>query len=108
MPIPALQRRLIGLAALAVLGVYHLTRPAHACGLPRPASAVVPESAASAAKRRNDTALRFDPPAAGKLRPTRADYEDCIDHPSLDGLVTDCSALLPETPAKPARPAKAR
>ena len=83
-----------------------LAQPAHADGKPRP-----PANAASAAKRVDNTPLRFDPPAAGPRGPTRADYEYCIEHPSLDGLHTDCSALLPETPPKPtpaAKPAKPR
>jgi hypothetical protein len=99
-------RRQIASAALALLGVYNLTHPAHAGGLPRPASAAMQEMPASAAKRRNETPLRFDPPAAGPRQHTRAEYEDCIEHPSLDGLATDCSALLPDTPAKPATAAK--
>ncbi len=108
MSVQASRRRLIGLAALALLGVHHLTHPADACGLPRPASAVVPESSASTAKRRTDAALRFNPPAAGPRHPTRADYEACIDHPSPDGLATDCSALLPDTPPKPGGAARPR
>ena len=49
--------------------------------------------------------------AAGPRGPTRAEYEYCIEHPSLDGLHTDCSALLPDIPPKPsaaAKPAKPR
>ena len=82
-----------------------LAQPASAGEPPRPAAA------ASAPRHANDKPLRFDPPAAGPRGPTRADYEYCIEHPSLDGLHTDCSALLPETPPKPspaAKPAKPR
>lgn len=41
--------------------------------------------------------LRFDPPAAGPGASSTA-YEACIDHPSPDGLTSECQALLP--PAK--------
>lgn len=89
MSLPASRRRLIALAALALVGAYNLTQPAHACGLPRPAASSPQESAP---KRRAAEALRFDPPAAGPARSLA--YEACIDHPSPDGIASDCQALL--------------
>ena len=95
--------RLLGLAACAAVCIGTLAEPAWAGDSPRPAAAA---SAASAPKHINNTPLRFEPPAAGPHGPTRADYEYCIEHPSLDGLHTDCSALLPDIPPKPAAAAK--
>jgi hypothetical protein len=107
MPIRAAQHRLTALAALS-----HTTPPALAGDAPRAASAASAPGAAKAAnatKKLNDTPLRFDPPAAGPHRPTRAEYVDCISHPSPDGLYTDCSALLPDdVPPRPAPAAKPR
>lgn len=100
MPAQAFAHRWLGLAAGAAIGISALAQPAWADGPPRPTSA------ASAPKRADNTPLRFEPPAAGPRGPTRAEYEYCIEHPSLDGLHTDCSALLPDIPPKPAAAAK--
>lgn len=108
MPVPASAHRCFGLAACAVAICMLAARPAGADGQPHPAAAA---SAASAPKHANSKPLRFDPPAAGPRGPTLADYEYCIEHPSPDGLYTDCSALLPDIPPKPmaaAKPAKPR
>jgi hypothetical protein len=110
----AFAHRCFGLAGCTAFSVCLLAQPARADGPPHPAAAASAASASSTSGARkgiNATPLRFDPPAAGIHRPTRAEYEDCIEHPSLDGLHTDCSALLPDTPPKPAlsaKPGKAR
>lgn len=101
MPVQAFSHRAAGLAAC--VAVCMLAQPASAGDPSRPAAAA---SAASAPKRVDNTPLRFEPPAAGPHAPTRAEYEYCIEHPSLDGLHTDCSALLPDIPPKPAAAAK--
>jgi hypothetical protein len=88
MPVQASAHRLFGYAACAAVGICAFIQPA------------------STPKRVDNTPLRFDPPAAGPRGPTRAEYEFCIEHPSLDGLYTDCSALLPDIPPKPATAAK--
>ena len=103
MPAQTFAPRWLGLAACATACICTVVQPAWAGDPPRPAAAA---SAASTPKRINDTPLRFEPPAAGPRGPTRADYEYCIEHPSLDGLYTDCSALLPDIPPKPATAAK--
>jgi len=108
MPVPAPTHRWFGLAAFTAIICTLAGQPAKADGQPRPAAAA---SAASTPKHANNTPLRFDPPAAGPRGPSRADYEYCIEHPSPDGLYTDCSALLPDIPPKPtaaAKPAKPR
>ncbi len=66
MSLSAQQRRLIAMMALALVGAYKLTQPAHASGLPRvPANS--PQAAAP--KQRATASLRFDPPAAaGQLQ----------------------------------------
>ncbi len=100
MPLSASQRRLTAITALAIVGAYQLTQPAHAGGLPRPAASSPQESAP---KRRAAEPLRFDPPAAGPAHPSA--YQACIDAPSPDGLAIDCQALLkPPAAAKPPRP----
>lgn len=64
-----------------------------------------PKPAASAAQPHQAPCpqgpLHFDPPAAGPARPPSG-YEACIDHPSPDGLTSECQALLTPTRA-PAR-----
>jgi len=108
MPVQTLAHRWLGFAGCAAAGICMLAQPTWADGQARPAAAA---SAASATKRLDNTPLRFEPPAAGPRGPTRAEYEYCIEHPSLDGLHTDCSALLPDIPPKPvaaAKPAKTR
>ncbi|MGM9480818.1 hypothetical protein ACS5PN_06475 [Roseateles sp. NT4] len=59
MSLSASQRRRVALAALALVGAYKLTQPAHASGLPRPA-ANSPQVAAP--KHRATEPLRLDPP----------------------------------------------
>jgi hypothetical protein len=114
MSIRTAQHRLTTLAAFAALGISHIIQPAFADDPPRTAPAASAPKLArpvNATRKLNDTPLRFDPPSAGPHGPTRAAYEYCIEHPSPDGLYTDCSALLPNDPPGPkaaARPAKPR
>ncbi|MFG6486031.1 hypothetical protein ACG04R_05055 [Roseateles sp. BYS78W] len=98
MPARTPTRRLLDLATCAALGFCALPQHAGAADKPRPAAAASAASATGMPKRADNTPLHFDPPAAGPHGPTRADYEYCIEHPSPDGLYTDCSALLPNDP----------
>lgn len=66
---------------------------------PRPAAAPAP-ALASAPQRPLVEPLDFDPPSAGVG--ARTPYETCLDQPSLDGTVIDCTQLLPK-PAKDTR-----
>lgn len=112
MSVRAAPHRLTACAAFVALGISLATSSAFAGTTPRAASAASAPGAAlpaKAATKVDQSPLRFDPPAAGPRRPTRAEYVDCIAHPSLDGLYTDCSALLPDdTPPRPATAAKPR
>lgn len=101
-----LQPHLVATATVAILGIALPASPAWAADPPQAASAPSRQASAPVVAKRHDitTPLRFDPPAAGPKRPTRADYEYCIEHPSFDGLATDCSALLPDIPPKAAKP----
>jgi len=78
MPLSAQQRRLIAMMALALVGAYKLTQPAHASGLPRVA-ANSPQAAAP--KGRATEPQTFDPPAAaGQLQgPACISSRPCFD-----------------------------
>jgi len=101
MSVQAFAHRMSGVAACAAVGICAFALPASVEAQVRPAPAA---SAASAPKHIDNTPLRFDPPAAGRRGPTRAEYVRCIERPSPDGLYTDCSDLLPDDPPKTAKP----
>lgn len=68
--------------------------------LPAAAGALEPGKAKTAARHKQaartlpaaQAPLRFEAPAAGPGAANAA-YDDCIDHPSPDGLTMDCQAL---------------
>lgn len=84
---------LLGIGAVTVLGLL-------AASSAQASAKVATHPVHSTVKRHGVAPLRFDAPAAGPSR-ARADYESCVDHPSPDGLSSDCPALLTAAAPKP-------
>lgn len=85
--------------AIALAGAYQLTR--HGKDAPTsPVAALASHGLAASLQPPSTQPLQFDPPGAG--RPAATPYDSCIDQPSFDVAVIDCTLLLPK-PEKDAR-----